>query len=75
MAIDQAVYLAFAPSGDGNTHLQSLTFEGEVSFALDDVPDKIDGDWGNFPARRSARIAAKRAINSRTGLQGLQRAG
>ena len=28
MAIDQAVYLAFAPSGDENTHLQSLTFEG-----------------------------------------------
>ena len=60
MAIDQAVYLAFAPSGDANTHLQSLTFEGEVSFALDDVPDKIDGDWGNFPARCSTRIAARR---------------
>ena len=70
MAIDQAVYLAFAPSGDGNTHLQSLTFEGEVSFALADVPDKINGDWGNFP-RGAVRALQQEGHNLTRGITGL----
>ncbi len=70
MAIDQAVYLAFAPSGDGNTHLQSLTFEGEVSYSLDDVPDKIEGDWGNFP-RGAVRALQQEGHNLTRGITGL----
>ena len=70
MAIDQAVYLAFAPSGDGNTYLQSLTFEGEVSFSLDDVPDKIEGDWGNFP-RGAVRALQQEGHNLTRGITGL----
>ena len=49
MAIDQAVYLAFVPSGDKNVNLESLTFDGKVSFSIDSVPDKTDSDWGNYP--------------------------
>ena len=70
MAIDQAVYLAFVPSDDANTHLQSLTFEGEVSFALDDVPDKIDGDWGNFP-RGAVRALQQQGHKLTRGITGL----
>ncbi len=70
MAIDQAVYLAFAPSDDANTRLQSLTFAGEVSFALGDVPDKIDGDWGNFP-RGAARALQQRGHKLARGITGL----
>lgn len=70
MAIDQAVYLAFVPSGDASTHLQSLTFEGEVSFALDDVPGKIEGDWGNFP-RGAVRALQQQGHNLTRGITGL----
>lgn len=70
MAIDQAVYLAFAPSEDGNTHLQSRTFEGEVSFALADVPDKRDGDWGNFP-RGAVRALQQEGHKLTRGITGL----
>ncbi len=70
MAIDQAVYLAFAPSGDENTHLQSLTFDGEVSFALGDVPDKIEGDWGNFP-RGAVRALQQRGHKLARGITGI----
>lgn len=53
MAIDRAVWLAFAqaPAGpdDARVRLSSRSFPGEVDFALNDVPDRSDGDWGNFP--------------------------
>ena len=55
---------------DGNTHLQSRTFEGEVSFALDDVPDKIDGDWGNFP-RGAVRALQQEGHKLTRGITGL----
>lgn len=70
MAIDQAVYLAFAPSGDENTHLQSLTFDGEVAFALGDVPDKIAGDWGNFP-RGAVRALQRGGYELARGITGI----
>jgi len=57
MAIDQAVYLAFAPSGNSQIELQSLTFEGQVLFDLNNIPPKQDGDWGNYP--RGAVCALK----------------
>lgn len=57
MAIDQAVYLAFAPSGNTSIHLESLTFDGQVQFDLQNVPPKKEGDWGNYP--RGAVCALK----------------
>ena len=48
MAIDQAVYLAFAPANNTQIQLQSLTFDGNVRFDLNDVPPKKDNDWGNY---------------------------
>jgi len=48
MAIDRAVYLAFAPSSDTQVRLRSLTFEGEVQFDIQDVPTRHEDDWGNY---------------------------
>jgi len=48
MAIDQAVYLAFAPTNHTKIHLQSLTFDGQVRFDIHDVPQKRNNDWGNY---------------------------
>lgn len=55
MAIDQAVLMAYAPSGSDEVRLSSLDFPGDVCFRLGDVPDRQPGDWGNFP-RGAARV-------------------
>ena len=70
MAIDQAVYLSYVPSSDGNVHLQSLTFDGEVHFALDNVPDKQDNDWGNFP-RGAVRALQQQGHTLNNGITGI----
>src|SRR4051812_29875176 len=48
MAVDRSVLLAYAPTDSPAVRLASLDFPGTVEFSLDDVPDKRDGDWGNF---------------------------
>jgi galacturonokinase len=48
MAIDRAVYLAFAPSGSSEVRLASQTFNGEVSFSTDNVPSKDAESWANY---------------------------
>jgi galacturonokinase len=54
MAIDRGVLLAFAPLAERRVRMISWDFPGEIEFALDAIPPKIDGDWGNFP-RGAAR--------------------
>lgn len=49
MALDEAVHLAYAPLAEPRARLYSLDFEGEVAFDFGDVPDRRDGDWGNYP--------------------------
>jgi galacturonokinase len=70
MAIDQAVFLAFAPSGDAAMRLQSLTFDGDVQFDLGEVPDKKENDWGNF-ARGAVRAMQNRGLAPTRGIVGL----
>ncbi len=48
MAIDRAVYLAFAPSGSSGVRLSSQTFDGEVSFSVDNVPPRDNESWANY---------------------------
>lgn len=48
MAIDRAVYLAFAPSHSPEIKLSSEIFDGEITFSLDDVPPKEATSWGNY---------------------------
>ena len=57
LALDRGVLLAYAPAGGREVRLASLAFPGEVRFALDDVPDRREGDWGNF-ARGAVRALA-----------------
>lgn len=59
MALDRAVYLAFAPTDDGGVRLASRSFPGVVEFGVDDVPARRDGDWGNFA--RGAVLALRGA--------------
>ena len=70
MAIDHAVYLAYVPSTDTNVHLQSLTFDGEVHFTLNNVPNKKDGDWGNFP-RGAVRALQQQGHTLKNGITGI----
>jgi galacturonokinase len=54
MAIDQSVWLAYAPSEGPAVELDSLDFAGRVSFQVDDVPDRQANEWGNY-ARGAVR--------------------
>ena len=58
MAIDRAVHVAYVPA-TGQVRLSSLDFPGDVAFSLDHVPDRCDGDWGNF-ARGAVRALQQR---------------
>lgn len=63
MAVDAAIWLAYAPNADGRIRLHSLDFSPPVEFDVRDVPAKINSNWGNY-----ARGAAW-ALNLRTPLQ------
>jgi galacturonokinase len=69
MAIDQAVYLAYAPSGSGEVRVSSLDFPGDVRFDLADVPGRQADDWGNFPrgATRALQVG-HRLMNGLVGV-------
>ncbi len=58
MAIDRAVHVAYVPAA-GEVRLCSLDFPGDVAFALEHVPHRRDGDWGNF-ARGAVRALQQR---------------
>jgi len=69
MALDRAVYVAFAPSHSREVALTSCDFPGEVRFSLDDVPSPVRGEWGNFA--RGAVLALKKRVGLRTGICGI----
>ncbi len=69
MAIDRGVLLAYLPTASRQVAISSLDFPGQVHFHLDEVPDKRNGEWGNY-ARGAARALQQRYSLSR-GLQGL----
>jgi galacturonokinase len=68
MALDRGVLLAYAPLPAPEVRLTSRDFPGEVAFRYDDVPDRIPGDWGNFP--RGAVCALQRSHSLTRGLVG-----
>jgi galacturonokinase len=69
MAIDQGVYLAFAPSGSTEVRLRSLVYPGEVRFSLEQIPPRRPGDWGNYA--RGAAFALSQHRQLRQGLVGV----
>lgn len=70
MALDEAVHLAYAPLDEPRLQLASEDFGGEVAFALDAVPARRDGDWGNY-ARGAAQALQGAGHVLRRGLVGM----
>jgi galacturonokinase len=64
MAIDRAVHLAFVPSRSSEVRLSSFAFAGEVAFSLDDIPDRIDHEWGNYARGAASALLATRQLDS-----------
>ena len=62
MTINQGVHVAFAASGTREVRLGSLSFPGEVRFAVDRVPARIAGDWGNYARGAAAALAQGHAL-------------
>ncbi|MEM7032683.1 MAG: galactokinase family protein [Chloroflexota bacterium] len=48
LTIDRTLLLAFAPTDDQSIQIESLNFSPGLSFQLDQVPDYIPHDWGNY---------------------------
>lgn len=69
MAIDRAIFLAFAPRPDQGVCVQSLNFPGPVEFALDDIPPKAVGDWGNYI--RGAALALQQEHDLQVGIDAI----
>ncbi|MEZ4719287.1 MAG: hypothetical protein R2851_24840 [Caldilineaceae bacterium] len=69
LTVDQSLLLAFAPTDDGTVAVDSLNFPGRVSFALDDVPPRQPGDWGNY--LRGAVLALRQRYTLRRGMVGV----
>jgi len=69
MALDRGVLLAYAASPSRQVRLSSLDYPGEVCFALDEVPERRKGDWGNFA--RGAVRALQQNHRLRTAIVGV----
>jgi len=48
MGLDFGVTLAYVSLPTPEARIRSLDFQGEVRFQFRDVPDRQDGDWGNY---------------------------
>ena len=60
MAIDEAIHLAYVPSGSPEVRISSLVLDGEVHFSLGRIRPRRKGDWGNY-ARGAAVALAEHA--------------
>jgi len=68
-AFDMGVDLLFTPTDDGQVHLRSLTFEGEVNFNIQEPTRMKEGNWGDYA--RGAKFALKKRFQLTRGVQGL----
>jgi galacturonokinase len=66
MALDRVIYLAFVPREDGEVWVESVNFEGAVTFNLADIPPQVPRDWGNYA--RGAALALSRTHHIRVGM-------
>lgn len=69
MALDQGVWLAFAPSQTPEVRVRSLDFDGEVRVGFDHVAEPQVGDWGNYV--RGAVLAARQSFGVSRGFVGI----
>jgi galacturonokinase len=69
VALDRGVLLAYAPSAEPEARLTSRDFPGDVAFRFDQIPDRREGDWGNYA--RGAVRALRQHFPLRCGLRGI----
>jgi galactokinase len=69
MAVGPAILLAFAPTDDGDVHVESLDFPHATRFSLDQVPPLQKGDWGNY--LRGAALALQHTYPLQRGIIGV----
>ncbi len=70
-AIDKGVDLWFTPNQDGQVHLSSETFEGEVDFDITRASQVRDYHWGDYA--RGAKYALRKRFLLQRGLTGVLR--
>jgi galacturonokinase len=63
MAIDEGVLFAYAAADDSRVRLSSLDFPGDVDFDMGNVPDRRDGDWGNYARGAVRALQARHRLN------------
>lgn len=69
MALDRAIYLAFVPRTDTQVVIESWNFPGHVTFSLDEIPQAVPGDWGNYA--RGAALALQQSYRIDVGMDGV----
>ncbi|NJN82242.1 MAG: hypothetical protein HC802_08155 [Caldilineaceae bacterium] len=69
MTIDHSILLAFAPAADGVVHIDSENFASSATFDLENVPPRVQGDWGNY--LRGAVLALQQSHQLSRGLVGV----
>ncbi|MBN1640246.1 MAG: GHMP kinase, partial [Anaerolineae bacterium] len=69
MTLNRAIILAFAPRSDRRVCIESENFQGRVDFSLDEVPPRVQGDWGNYV--RGAVLALQQSHELSTGIDGI----
>ncbi len=68
-AINKGVDLWFTPSKDGNVHLVSRSFEGEVDFDVTKASQVKEGHWGDYA--RGAKYALRKRFTLKYGIFGI----
>ncbi len=68
-ALDRALYMAFVPTLDDTVTLTSHDLPGEVCFRIDDVPDAVAGDWGNYARGAVRALSTHTALSSSVSLR------
>lgn len=69
MAVDRAIFFAFAPTNNGAVHVESIDFATTTDFHLAEVPPYAKGDWGNY--LRGAVVALLQEHQLARGLVGV----
>jgi galactokinase len=69
MTLDRALMLAFVPRIDRHVCIESLNFGGCIEFDLDEVPPKVNSDWGNYV--RGAVQALQQHYDLQAGIDGV----
>jgi galactokinase len=69
MTIDEPILLAFAPTGDGSVHVESVNFPGQTTFPVAAPPPHQKGDWANYV--RGAALALQQEHQIEQGFVGM----